>query len=235
MASAVGGLMVLGFPAISSAQRASESPAQPVGRIAPVSPGSIRGVVTDERESRVAGAVVTALGSTAILALTDHDGRFELPGLTAGSYVVTARLKGYVAPPAQRVEIGSDARRISTLVLRRARTSVPLLVAGIGAGQPDPPAVADPASDGSSVDPPAAGDETPETDADHGETAWRLRHARPDVLKMSPCPTSLPGRRRPHEHLAGRVVAAPSLWRVSQPVSLPIRLLRSGEFLTTGS
>ncbi len=100
--AAVGGLIMLGFPAISSAQRASGSPPQPVGRIASATPGSIRGVVRDERESPVAGAVVTALGSTAILALTDRDGRFELLGLTTGSYVVTAHLKGYVAPPAQR-------------------------------------------------------------------------------------------------------------------------------------
>ena len=141
MASAVGGLMVLGFPAISSAQRASGSPAQPVSRIAPVSPGSIRGVVSDERALPVAGAVVTALGSTAILAVTDHDGQFELLGLTAGSYVVTARLKGYVAPPAQRVEIGSGARRISPLVLRRARTSAPLLAAGLAPATRRPPAV----------------------------------------------------------------------------------------------
>ena len=46
MASAVvGGLMVLGFPAISSAQRAMGSPAQPVGRIASVSPGLHSGLV----------------------------------------------------------------------------------------------------------------------------------------------------------------------------------------------
>jgi len=237
MASAVGGLMVLGFPAISSAQRASGSPAQPVGRIAPVSPGSIRGVVSDERASPVAGAVVTALGSTAILAVTNHDGQFELLGLTAGSYVVTARLKGYVAPPAQRVEIGSGARRISPLVLRRARTSAPLLAAGIGAGEPDPPAVADPASDGSSVDPPAAGDETPETDADHGETAWRLRHARRSVLKNVALPDDLLADDGPTNTWPGgvvsRAVASPARFATSFFADTPF----SGQvnFLTTGS
>ena len=180
---------------------------------------------------------MTALGGTAILALTDHDGRFELPGLTAGSYVVTARLKGYVAPPAQQVEIGSGARRISTLVLRRARTSVPLLAAGIGAGEPDPPAVADPASDGSSVDPPAAGDETPETDADHGETAWRLRHARRSVLKNVALPDDLLADDGPADTWPGGVVSrAVDRRRVSRPVSLPITPF-SGQvnFLTTGS
>ncbi len=238
MASAVvGGLMVVGFPAISSAQRASGSPPQPINRIASVTQDSIRGVVRDERESPVAGAVVTALGSTAILALTDRDGRFELLGLTTGSYVVTAHLKGYVAPPAQRVEIGSGARRISTLVLRRASVSVPLLTAGIGASEQEPPPVAaDSASGGSSVDPPA-GDDTPETDADHGETAWRLRHARRSVLKNVALPDELltdaaPATSWPGEAFS-RAVGSPARFATSFFADTPF----SGQvnFLTTGS
>jgi TonB dependent receptor/Carboxypeptidase regulatory-like domain len=234
--AAVGGLMILGFPVISSAQRVSGSPAQPAGRIASASPGSIHGVVRDERESPVAGAVVTALGSTAILALTDQDGRFELLGLTAGSYVVTAHLKDYVAPPAQRVEIGSGARPIATLVLRRARTAVPLLAAGFGAGEQELPVVADPASGGSSVDPPAR-DETPETEADHGETAWRLRHARRSVLKDVALPDDLLADDGPRNSWPGEAV--------SRAVGSPARFatsffadtLFSGQvnFLTTGS
>jgi hypothetical protein len=124
--------------------------------------GALQGVVRDEGESPIAGAVVTALGATAIVAVTDHNGRFELPGLPAGSYVLTAHLNGYFAPPAQTIEISSGARRVSGLVLRHARPSAPLLTAGIGAVQPEPPAAA--SAPGSDADPPA-GDETPETGA----------------------------------------------------------------------
>ncbi len=237
--AAVGGLMVLGFPAISSAQRASGSPAQPVGRIASVIPGSIQGVVTDERESPVAdaGAVVTALGATAILALTDHDGRFELPGLTAGSYVVTAHLKGYVAPPAQRIEIGSGARRISTLVLRRARTSVPLLAAGIGAAEPEPPAAASRVR-GSNVDPTAAATRrrrlTPTTAKRRGVCAT---HAGA-FSRMSPFPTNCWPTTAPADtfwpgEAFSRAVGSPARLATSFFADTPF----SGQvnFLTTGS
>ena len=237
MASAVvGGLMVLGCPAISSAQRAMGSPAQPIGRIASATPGSIQGLVHDERESPIAGAIVTALGATAILAVTDHDGRFELPGLAAGSYVVTAHFSGHVAPPAQTIEIGSGARRISALVLRRDRTSVPLLAAGIGAAQPGPPAAAPPAP-GSGAD-PAPGVETQETDADHTETAWRLRHARRSVLKNVTLPDELvaddspAGTSRPGATFS-RAVGSPARFATSFFADTPF----SGQvnFLTTGS
>jgi TonB dependent receptor-like, beta-barrel/Carboxypeptidase regulatory-like domain len=235
--AAVGGLMVLGFPAISSAQRAVGSPAKPVGRIASVVPGSIQGLVRDERESPVAGAVVTALGTTAILAVTDDNGLFELPGLPAGSYVVTAHLNGYFAPPAQTIEISSGARRISALVLRRARPSVPLLVAGIGAAaEPEPQG--DASAPGSDSD-PTVGDETPETDTDHSETAWRLRHARRSVLKDVALPADLLADDRP---------ADTSSWRgqaFSRAVGSPARFATSffadtafsGQvnFLTAGS
>ena len=234
--AAVGGLMVLGFPVLSSAQRATGSPPQPIGRIVSVTPGSMQGLVRDERDAPIAGASVTALGTTATLALTDHNGRFELPGLAAGSYLVTAHLKGYVAPPAQKIQMGAGGRRISTLVLRRARTAVPLLAAGIGAGEPEPPADA-PAASGSNVD-PAAGAETPEADADHGETAWRLRHARRSVLKnvtlpdelladAAPAGTSWPGE------AFSRAVGSPARLATSFFVDTPF----SGQvnFLTTGS
>ena len=230
----VGGLLVLGSPAISSAQRALGSPAQPVGRIASLIPGSIQGLVRDERESPIAGAVVTALGATAILAVTDHNGRFELPGLPAGSYVVTAHLNGYFAPPAQTIEIGAGARRISALVLRRARPSVPLLAAGIGAAEPDPAAAA--SAPGSESD-PTAGDETPE-EADHSETAWRLRHARRSVLKDVTLPNELLADDGPADtfwprQAFSRAVGSPARFATSFFADTPF----SGQvnFLTTGS
>jgi hypothetical protein len=233
--AAVGGLMVLGFPAISSAQRAMGSSAQPVRRVVPVIQGSLQGIVRDERESPIAGAVVTALGATAIVAVTDHNGRFELPGLPAGSYVLTAHRNGYFAPPAQTIEISSGVRRVSALVLRHARPSAPLLAAGIGAVQPEPPAAA--SAPGSDADPPA-GEETPETDADHGETAWRLRHARRSVLKDVTLPTELLDDDGPADtfwprQALSRVVGSPARFATSFFADIPF----SGQvnFLTTGS
>lgn len=186
--AAVVGLMVLSGPAIASAQRATGSTAQPAARMASITPASIHGVVRDERESPIAGVVVSVLGATTALAVSDHMGRFDLPALSPGPYLVRAHLNGYLTPPPQMIELRPSERRTSAIVLRRA--SVPVLAAGLGApADPEEPASVEPSTSGSDANP--SDGVAPVNDDNHGETAWRLRHARRGVLKDVTLPQDL--------------------------------------------
>jgi hypothetical protein len=154
VASAVGGLMILGTSVISSAQGTSEHSSEPVTRIASFPPGSIQGTVLDEKGNPVGGAVVSALGSNTTVAVTDRNGRFELRTLPPGPYLLRAHLAGYVTPPAQIVQVRSSTRSASAIALRRVGTSTPVLAAALGPLSDPPPqaphTTADPA-DGASV------------------------------------------------------------------------------------
>jgi hypothetical protein len=160
----------------------------PVSRIAAVAPGSIQGVVRDEKGLPVSGAVVSALGATTAVAVTDRGGRFELRTLSPGPYLIRAHLAGYVAPRAQVVEVRSSASASSAIAMRRSLTSAdPVLTAGVGTPMTTPePVAAAPANA-----PAATGSEATSTSDDHSETAWRLRHARRSVLKDVTIPEGL--------------------------------------------
>jgi protocatechuate 3,4-dioxygenase beta subunit len=82
-ASALSSLMLLGTPANSTAQSAGRT-AQPVGRVAGITPGSINGTVRDETGAPIWGAVVSAVGTATIVDVTDRDGRFQLRSLSPG-------------------------------------------------------------------------------------------------------------------------------------------------------
>lgn len=182
--AALGGLVILGTGLSAHAQSkapvlAKDSerprPAQPVARLASFPPGSIQGTVLDEKGQAVAGAVVTALGGSTIVAVSDANGHFELRSLPPGPYLVRAHLPGFVTPPAQIVQVRSSVRAGSTIALRHAgaATAPTVLAAGFAAAAPPaaPVDAADP-HDGDAASKP-----------DDGETAWRIRHARRSILK----------------------------------------------------
>jgi len=179
----VGGMVGLCTPAGVRAQGAVEI--RPVAHIASIAPGSIQGVVQDERGLPVSGAMVSALGATTAFAVSDRSGRFELRTLSPGPYLVRAHLSGFVASRGQVVEVRASARSSSSLAMRHVSAGgvddkLPILAAGIGTTgeaptQPDGPAV--------SATPASA-----TSDDDHGELAWRLRHARRGVLKDATLP-----------------------------------------------
>src|SRR5580692_6309813 len=129
-AAAVGSLMLLGTPGISSAQLAAAPMVHPVGWLAAFSPGALHGVVRDETGTPIAGATVSAIGATTSVAITDHDGQFELQTLFPGPYLVHAQLSGYVAPRAQLIEVGSSGRTVSSIALRHADAPA-ILAAGV--------------------------------------------------------------------------------------------------------
>ena len=230
--SAIGGLVLLCLPALAQAQGALQI--QPVGRVASLSPGAIVGSIQDEKGAPVAGATVSALGTTPAEATTDRDGRFELRRLSPGPYLVRASLAGFIAPRGQIVDVQPGGRATSSIALRRsvaASTTAPLpvLAAGVGGVSESAPAPPDVVADSGS-----AGNTGND---DHGEMAWRLRHARRSVLKDATMPDGLledegsdgfvqPARLErtgPSSNLAANVFAA-------APFSGQVNLLTTGAF-----
>lgn len=179
----VGGLVLVCLPAPVLAQAPQP---HAVTHVASLAPGSILGTVQDERGLPVAGAFVSALGTTTAVVVTDRTGRFEMRTLTPGPYLLRAHLSGYVASRGQLVEVRSSSRSNSSIAIRRANAvaspappnnPMPILAAGVGTSGTDPV----PANQ-----PDDAGAVTPTKDNDagaHGEIAWRLRHARRGILK----------------------------------------------------
>src|SRR5215510_9135462 len=95
----VGSLIALGAPLLASAQTeptpSSAVRPSPV-RITPTA-GAIVGTVKDDHGQPVANAVVSALGATTTIAVTDKDGRFEFGPLAPGPYLLRAHLAGFTS------------------------------------------------------------------------------------------------------------------------------------------
>ena len=153
--------------------------------VASLAPGSILGVVQDDRGTPVVGAVVSALGTTTAVAVSDRQGHFELRTLTPGPYLIRAHLSGYVASRGQVVEVRSSARTASSIALRRSNAPSAPAVATAGMGiVPEPVPVG---TDGAAAD---DGEAAPSGD-NHSEVAWRLRHARRGILKDANVPEEI--------------------------------------------
>ena len=145
----------------------------PATLVAAATRGAIQGLVVDERGAPLAGAVISALGSTTAFAVSDRAGRFTLSSLPPGAYVLRAHLQGFVPARARMVEVRSASKDGMTIELRHGGATgdpgdPPILQAGLGAGA----AAAQ-----------TGGDAAADPDHDHGETAWRLRHLKRSVLK----------------------------------------------------
>jgi hypothetical protein len=191
----VGGLVMLCLPALVQAQAVQ---VRPVTHVASLAAGSIQGTVQDEKGAPIAGAMVSALGSTTAFAVTDRGGRFELRTLTPGPYLLRAHLSGFVASRGQVVDVHPSARSSSSIALRHANaassapSSYPVLAAGVGGGadsttQPD----AAGGTAGGSTGGSSSGATNDNAGDDHGEIAWRLRHARRTILKDATLPTDM--------------------------------------------
>src|SRR5205823_3173129 len=117
----VGGLVLLGTSAVTHAQGL-----QAVTRVAALAPGSIQGIVFDDKGAPIAGAMVSALGATTAFATTDRSGRFELRTLSPGPYLLRAHLSGYVASRGQIIDVRPSARVSSSIALRHAASALVL-------------------------------------------------------------------------------------------------------------
>jgi hypothetical protein len=234
--AAVGGLMVVGLAEVAPAEQAAPgSTSSPVVRLAASSaPGSLSGVVRDERGEAVANVVVSALGAVTTVAVTDASGRFEFGTLTPGPYLIRAHLAGFVAPRAHLVQVRPSARAVSSIALRR-EGSAPILIAGLGLPLGAP--VEDPAPAPEATGTAGTAD-TP--DDDHSETAWRIRHARRGVLKDLTLPEQMLADAEgdtdaPRESVLGQIAGTST--RVASlfadaPISGQVNLLASSSFNT---
>ena len=153
----------------ASAQFGAGPQPQPVTRIAALAQADLHGIVLDDQGQPVAGAVVSALGSTSAFAVSDRAGRFSFRNLTSGPYLVRAHLQGYLPVRGRIIQVSPTSRDVSTIAMTRradADQPAPVLAAGVGPAE---------------VATGTAGEADP-TD-DHGEVAWRLRHLKRSVLK----------------------------------------------------
>lgn len=159
---ALGVMVCVAFASSASAQLALR---RELPTSATTTQGELHGIVRDERGRAIAGAVVSALGSTSMFAVSDATGRFVLRSLPTGPYLVRAHLKGYLPEHGRIIQVTGDEHSTWTIALTRIGGEKPptVLAAGVGATDPEP-ADAD-------------------TGDDHGEVAWRLRHAPRSVLK----------------------------------------------------
>jgi hypothetical protein len=233
----VGGLVVFCLPALSTAQSAGQL--RPVTHVASLAAGSIQGVVQDERGAPVVGATVSALGASTAFAVSDHAGQFEMRTLSPGPYLLRAHLTGFVASRGQVIDVRPSSRASSSIALRHvsaanAPVTHPVLAAGVGA-TPDAPVPA-PAAD--PADAAGTGND------DHGELAWRLRHARRTVLKDATVPEEMVARANGPmdaggfggQNVFGRVTNSSarlaSNFFAATPFSGQVNLLTSGSFDT---
>lgn len=228
--------MLLCLSSVAGAQNTAQL--QAVTHVASVATGAIQGTVQDERGAPVVGAMISALGATTAVAVSDRSGRFEMRTLTPGAYLLRAHLAGYVASRGQMVEVRSNTRASSAIALRHSAAAsttpaYPVLTAGVGAVPGgDPVATDDPAA-------PA----TRTGDDDHSDIAWRLRHLRRGILKDASVPEEiLVGDTPPDDALfgppnfLGRAVGSParltSNFFAGTPFSGQVNLLTTGSFDT---
>jgi hypothetical protein len=167
-------------PSSGLAQQTVPARAPEFRNISAVLSGAINGVVSDDRGGPLAGAMVSALGATMAMTVTDANGHFSLDKLPAGDYTLRAHLPGFAASRRENVRVGVMPASIYRLQLHRLDTVVattgttttdgvtarPILAAGFGL-----PAV-------------ESGDsKTGDDDHSHTDAAWRLRHLSRSILK----------------------------------------------------
>lgn len=168
-------------PSLAQAQQGGSARAPQFRPVSAVIAGVINGIVSDERGGPLSGAMVSALGATMAMTVTDANGRFSLEKLPAGDYTLRAHLAGFAASRRENVRVGLTAPPVYRLQLHRLDgavattgrttetvTSRPILAAGFGLPSAD------------------AGDAAASDDGhSHTDTAWRLRHLTRSILKDS--------------------------------------------------
>jgi TonB-dependent receptor-like protein/carboxypeptidase family protein len=231
----VGGLVLVCLPAVAIAQVAGQLRA--ITHVASIAAGSIQGTVLDERGAPVVGATVSAFGASTAFAVSDRTGRFEMRTLSPGPYVLRAHLTGFVASHGQVIEVRPSGRASSSIALRHVNagpSSTPVLAAGLGTVPEAPNPLAAPDPDGAASTVGADND-------DHGELAWRMRHARRTVLKDATVPEEMVGPDTPSdadgfggqnvfERVTNSSAKLASNFFGSTPFSGQVNLLTSGSF-----
>jgi hypothetical protein len=228
------GFLIIGTGAVSSSVQAQQRPAgtPEFRRVNAIVGGAINGIVSDDRGGPLSGALVSALGATMAMTVTDVNGRFSLQRLPVGDYTLRAHLAGFAASRRDNVRVGAAAPALYRLQLHRLEipvgtsarstdtvTARPILEAGFGLPTIEMPETA------------AADD-----DHSHSETAWRLRHLTRSILKDSAKAVVFADEDSdpPHEPLFGRAARGAGAFAASIFGDLPftgeVNLLTTGAF-----
>jgi hypothetical protein len=197
-------------------------------------PGSIEGRVVDERGMPLTGAMVSALGSTFAVAVTDKSGAFALRPLPAGSYTVRAHMSGFAPSRRQLVEVGAPGPARYSVTLQRSAT-LP-----VAPGQPPPPAPppkliaaglapVDLGFDPLAFDPLSVRDDPASATEDGTEKTWRIRHLPRSVLKTTTERSAAKAPERPAGAIA-RAVGAKARLLADLPLTGQVNLMTSGSF-----
>ena len=235
--TAVGAVVVIA--ASSGPGALAQARIHPEGQTVRLLRGSITGTVTDDGGGPLAGVVVSALGATMAMTVSDARGYYALGALPMGEYVVQAHLTGFAGSSRERVQVGAESPAVRRFQLRK-------LDAPVGtAGTPAPVSARPIMAAGFGLPASTLSDQPDSTTADasadhpHDETAWRLRHIKRSILKdASSAVTFADGDGDDGEIRPGSV-----LWRAldstadlasslfgDMPLSGEVNLLTSGAF-----
>jgi hypothetical protein len=159
----------------------AQSAARPAGSGFPA--GSIEGRVLDEKQTPLAGAMVSVVGRATAVATTDREGRFALRELPFGPYVLSVHSRGYWQSRGRTIQLTN--KKLSVPEIQLARVTADSTPAATAAAAPQTASVAPTQLAGFGTvasAPDTAVAAVSETD-DEGETAWRLRHLPRSILK----------------------------------------------------
>ncbi|MCA1562439.1 MAG: carboxypeptidase-like regulatory domain-containing protein [Acidobacteria bacterium] len=127
-------------PAVSYAQPQTAGAPQTARAVR----GAISGTVHDERGGPLHGAMVTALGATMAMTISDEKGQFSIDALPVGEYILRANLTGFASSQRELVRVGMSRPATHRLQLRRLDSAVgttgtvtpvssrPIMAAGFG-------------------------------------------------------------------------------------------------------
>jgi Carboxypeptidase regulatory-like domain/TonB dependent receptor-like, beta-barrel len=237
--TAVGAVVVI---AVASGPRVqAQTRIHPEGQTVRLLRGSITGTVTDDRGGPLAGVVVSALGATMAMTVSDARGYYALDALPMGEYVVQAHLTGFAGSSRERVQVGAASPAVHRFQLRKLDAVVattgtvvpvsarPIMAAGFGL----PGSTLTDQPDSTTADASA--------DHPHDETAWRLRHIKRSILKDSTSAVTFADGNSAGDDIELRPGSA--LWRAIDstadlatslfgdiPLSGEVNLLTSGAF-----
>ena len=133
--TAVGAVVVIGVRH-RSARSTHKPEVQPEGQTVHLLRGSITGTVTDDRGGPLAGVVVSALGATMAMTVSDGRGYFAIDALPMGEYVVQAHLNGFAGSSARRIRVGAASPSVHAFQLRKLDEAVG--TTGVVAGRRSP-------------------------------------------------------------------------------------------------
>ena len=229
------GFVVIATAAVPSSVLAQQGVASELRTVSAIVAGAINGIVSDDRGGPVPGAMVSVLGATMAMTLTDVNGRFSLQRLPAGDYTLRAHLAGFAASRRENVRVGTSGPTVYRLQLRRLESPVattgrstesvtarPILAAGFDLPSIEMP---DPAAD---------------DDHSHTDTAWRLRHLTRSILKDSANAVIVPDddNSHPDDSFFGRsgrgAASVAGSFLADLPFTGEVNLLTTGAFAPGG-